>query len=238
MDKEKPFHIVFEDVWFGYQKGSPILKGVSFELLPNQTLAIVGETGSGKSTIVSLLLGFLEPWKGLILINGFDVKDIAKESLIQLIGIVPQDVTLFNDTIEHNILYANMSASKVKLSKALSMACLEETIKKLPQELETVVGERGAQLSGGEKQRIGLARAIIRQPKLYIFDEATSSLDTKTEQQIMKNIEKISHNASTLIIAHRLSTVAFADKIILLEKGNIKEKSHASFMQEVNASVM
>ena len=236
-DKEKSLHIVFDDVWFGHQKDLPILKGISFELLPNQTLAIIGETGSGKSTIISLLLGFLTPWKGRILINNQNLKDIDQESLLNLIGIVPQDVTLFNDTISHNILYANLLASKKMLMDALEVASLKETIEKLPQGLETIVGERGAQLSGGEKQRIGLARAIIRQPKLYIFDEATSSLDSRTEKQIIKNIENIAHKASTLIIAHRLSTVAFADRIILLENGYIKDKSYDSLVREMNLSV-
>ena len=237
LNKNQPLHIIFENVWFGHQKDVPILKGISFELLPNQTLAIVGETGSGKSTIISLLLGFLKPWKGNIFINGYDLKDIDQESLINLIGIVPQDVTLFNDTISHNILYADMSANKKILADALNVASLKETIQKLPQGLETIVGERGVQLSGGEKQRIGLARAIIRQPKLYVFDEATSSLDLRTEKQIIKNIESIAHKASTLIIAHRLSTVAFADRIILLENGFIKDKSYDSLVKEMNVSV-
>ena len=237
LNKNQSLHIIFEDVWFGHQKDAPILKGISFELLPNQTLAIVGETGSGKSTIISLLLGFLKPWKGNIFINGYDLKDIDQESLINLIGIVPQDVTLFNDTISHNILYADISANKKMLVDALNMASLTETIQKLPQGLKTIVGERGAKLSGGEKQRIGLARAIIRQPKLYVFDEATSSLDSRTEQQIIKNIENIAHKVSTLIIAHRLTTVAFADRIVLLEKGLIKDKSYDSLVREMNVSV-
>ena len=236
LNKDQSLHIIFEDVWFGHQKDAPILKGISFELLPNQTLAIVGETGSGKSTIISLLLGFLKPWKGNIFINEYDLKDIDQESLINLIGIVPQDVTLFNGTIAYNILYANMSASKKMLVDALDIASLTETIQKLPQGLETIVGERGAQLSGGEKQRIGLARAIIRQPKLYVFDEATSSLDSRTEKQIIKNIENITHKVSTLIIAHRLSTVAFADRIILLENGIIKNKSYDFLLREMNVS--
>lgn len=238
LDQKNPLHIVFEDVWFGYQKETPILKGITFELLPNQTAAIIGETGSGKSTIVSLLLGFLEPWKGRILVNGYDLKDVNQESLINLIGVVPQDVALFNDTIAHNILYANMSASQKQLMDALEIASLNTTIQKLPQGLETIVGERGTQLSGGEKQRIGLARAIIRQPKLYIFDEATSSLDSKTERQIIKNVEAMSHNVSTLVIAHRLSTVAFADQIVFLEKGLIKYKSYTALLEESNISVI
>ena len=232
LDQNPSLHIVFDNVWFGYKKEKPILKGLSFELLPQQTLAIVGETGSGKSTIVSLLLGFLEPWEGRILINGYDVRDVNQESLIKLVGIVPQEVNLFNDTIAHNILYANMSANQKILMDAIAAASLKDTIEKLPNGLETVVGERGLQLSGGEKQRIGLARAILRQPKLYIFDEATSSLDSKTEKQIIKNIESISSNASAFIVAHRLSTVAFADRIILLEKGVIKEKSYSSLLKE------
>lgn len=234
LDQKKPLHIAFENVWFGYQKDTPILKGVSFELFPNQTLAIVGETGSGKSTIVSLLLGFLEPWKGRILINGQDLKDIDHESFINLVGVVPQDVILFNDTIAHNVLYADMSADQKQLMNAIYIASLNETIKKLPYGLETIVGERGAQLSGGEKQRIGLARAIIRQPKLYIFDEASSSLDSKTERQIIKNIETISNNTSTLIIAHRLSMITFADQILMLEKGLIRRKDYDSLVEEMN----
>jgi ABC-type transport system involved in Fe-S cluster assembly fused permease/ATPase subunit len=234
LDRKNPLHIVFEDVWFGYQKDMPILKGISFELLPNQTLAIIGETGSGKSTIISLLLGFAEPSKGRILINGHDLKSINQESLIALIGIVPQDVTLFNDTISHNILYADMSANNKMLNDILYITNLKKTIQKLPQGIETIVGERGSELSGGEKQRIGLARAIIRRPKLYIFDEATSSLDSKTERQIIKNIESISKSASTLIISHNLSTISFADKIIILEKGLIQDKSYDSLIKEGN----
>ena len=230
VDQKEPLHIVFEDIWFGYHKKIPILKGITFEILPNQTVAIIGKTGSGKSTIVSLLLGFLEPWKGRILVNGQDLKNIDRESLINLIGIVPQDVTLFNDTIARNVLYADTSASQKQLMEAINIASLNETAQKFPQGLETIVGERGAQLSGGEKQRVGLARAIIRKPKLYIFDEATSSLDSKTEKQIIKNIETVSRNASTLIITHRLSTIAFADKIILLEKGSAEDKSYKTLM--------
>ncbi|MBY0463013.1 MAG: ATP-binding cassette domain-containing protein [Alphaproteobacteria bacterium] len=237
LDPNQPFHIVFDNVWFGYKKEAPILKGISFEILPNQTLAIIGETGSGKSTIVSLLLGFLEPWKGRILINGSDIKDINQESLIGLIGVVPQDVNLFNDTVAHNVLYANMSANKEMLMSAFTAASLKDTIEKFPQGFETIVGERGLQLSGGEKQRIGLARVILRHPKLYIFDEATSSLDLKTEKQIIKNIENISLNASTLIIAHRLSTVAFANQIILLDQGIIKNKDYNTLIKEANSLV-
>lgn len=231
LDQTQSLHITFENIWFGYKREKPLLKGISFELLPQQTLAIVGETGSGKSTIVSLLLGFLEPWKGRILINGHDIKNIKQESLIKLVGIVPQDVSLFNDTVSYNILYANMAASQKMLMNALTTASLKDTIEKLPQGLETIVGEKGTQLSGGEKQRIALARAIIRQPKLYIFDEATSSLDSKTEKQIVKNIKNISSNISTLIVAHRLSTVAFADRIILLEKGVAKNVSYNSLIK-------
>jgi ABC-type transport system involved in Fe-S cluster assembly fused permease/ATPase subunit len=236
IDKEKPLHIVFKDVWFGYKKDSPILKGVSFELRPNQTLAIVGESGSGKSTIISLLLKFNVPCKGQIFINGEDLENIDQESLLNVIGIVPQDVTLFNNTLSYNILYADRSANNEMLMKSIEIANLSKTIHKLPDGLKTIVGERGAQLSGGEKQRIGLARAIIRQPKLYIFDEATSSLDSKTEKNIIKNIEKIASNSSTLIIAHRLSTIAFADQIILLENGIIKKQSYETLMQEYDFS--
>lgn len=238
LNKNQPLHIIFEDVWFGYEKKSPLLKGITFELYPNQTLAIVGATGSGKSTIISLLLGFLEPWQGRILVNGYELKNIDQESLINSIGIVPQHVTLFNDTIAHNIFYACMSASKKLLLNALIAANLNETMQKLPQGLETIVGEQGAQLSGGEKQRIGLARAIIRQPKLYIFDEATSSLDSKTEKKVMKNIENISHKASSIIIAHRLSTVAFADQIILLENGVIKNKNYSSLIEKAQTAII
>jgi len=238
LDHNQPLYITFDNVWFGYKKERPILKGISFEILPNKTLAIVGETGSGKSTIVSLLLGFLEPWKGRILINGFNIKDINQESLIKLIGVVPQDVNLFNDTVVNNILYANMSANKKMLIDALTAASLKDTIEKFPQGLETIVGERGLQLSGGEKQRIGLARVILRQPKLYIFDEATSSLDLKTEKQIIKNIENISLNVSTFIIAHRLSTVAFANQILLLEQGVIKHKDYNALIKEANYLVI
>lgn len=233
LDSHESLHIVFEDVWFGYQKEAPLLKGVSFDLSPGKSLAIIGETGSGKSTILNLLLGFLKPWKGRVMVNGYDVRDIEQKSLINLIGIVPQEVTLFHDSISHNILYANFLADEKMLLDTINLSSLEKTIKKLPEGLQTIVGERGSKLSGGERQRIGLARAIIRHPKMYIFDEATSSLDSKTENQILKNIKTISNNVSTLIISHKLSAISFADRILRLDDGVLEEVKH-DFFNEVN----
>lgn len=222
LNSEEPLHIIFEDVWFGYDINNPILRGVSFELRPNNVLSIVGESGSGKSTIIGLLLKFYVPWSGRILINNHDLQDIDHQSLIDLISIVPQDICLFNDTIYNNIHYANPMATQDKILEAINNSCLEKSINNFPFGLETIVGERGIQLSGGEKQRVSIARAFIRSPKLYIFDEGTSALDINTEKEIISSLKTVSKNAGLILITHRPSALWGSDQVITLEMGRIQ----------------
>lgn len=224
---ENQCQILFNNVHFSYQgekEDLSILKGVSFEAKPYQTLGIIGVTGSGKSTIAKLLYRFYDIQEGEILINGLDVRNIKQQSLQETIGVVPQDTILFNDTIYYNIAYARPSASMDEIQEAIKGAHLESFIKKLPYGYDTLVGERGLKLSGGEKQRIAIARLLLKKPKIYIFDEATSSLDAHTEKIIQKNIQEISGKATSLIITHRLSAVTYADNIIVLDQGKIIEE--------------
>lgn len=227
---EKLENIEFKNVYFGYESSRLVLKDVSFNLQAGRTIGIVGATGSGKSTISNLLFKFFDVSAGKILINDKDIKDIESESLFKLLGIVPQDVTLFNTTIYENILFARPNASKEEVEQAIELAHLGSVLEKLPYHYNTVVGERGLKLSGGEKQRIAIARAILKQPSLYIFDEATSSLDLSTEQTIMRNIDPIINNSTSLIIAHRLSTVVNADEILVLHNGIIEERGSHAFL--------
>lgn len=216
--------IEFKDVFFGYASSRSILKGISFTVPAGKTVAIVGSTGSGKSTIARLLFRSFDIDGGAILINDHDIRTITLESLHSLIGIVPQDTVLFNDSLYYNIAYGNTKASQNVVDKAIKMAHLDELIKYLPEGLATQVGERGLKLSGGEKQRVSIARALMKAPKIYIFDEATSALDTSTEREIQKNIEEISKGSTSIIIAHRLSTVVNADTIVVLEHGLVAQQ--------------
>ena len=187
----------------------------------------MGPTGAGKSTISRLLFKFYNPKKGNIYINDTNINKISQESLRKIIGVVPQDTVLFNDTIYYNIAYGNTDSTKEEVISAAKNADIHNFITILPDGYETIVGERGLKLSGGEKQRVAIARTILKNPKIFFFDEATSALDTSTEKEIQKNLEKISKNKTTLIIAHRLSTAASADNIIVLDKGVvIEEGSH------------
>lgn len=213
----------FKNVVFSYESDRTILNDVSFVVEPGQTVALVGMTGSGKSTIARLLYRFYDIDSGNILINGLDLRDITQDSLQSSIGIVPQDTVLFNDTLFYNIAYGDLDSSRERVSDAVKRAHLTKLIESMPGKMQTVVGERGLKLSGGEKQRVAIARVILKQPAIYIFDEATSALDTKTEQAIHANLREISQNCTTLIIAHRLSTVVHADKIIVLEHGRVSE---------------
>ncbi len=216
--------LVFQDVSFGYQPDRLILDHLSFTLKPLQSLAIVGPSGSGKSTLVSLVFRFFDPTQGRIFLDGQDLRSVSQESLRDLMGIVPQDTVLFNDTIFYNIAYGNTKARPEEVYEAARQAALDTFIQNLPQKYETIVGERGLKLSGGEKQRIAIARVILKKPKILVFDEATSALDTQTEKVIQNNLEEISTGHTTLMIAHRLSTVVHADQILVLEKGRVVER--------------
>ena len=215
--------IEFKDVHFSYHDNREILKGISFKIDGGQTLAIVGGTGAGKSTIGKLIFRFFDIQKGKILIDNQSIQEVTQESLRQLIGVVPQDTVLFNDTIYYNILYGKPDATEEEVIAAAKKAEIHDFINSLPEKYETMVGERGLRLSGGEKQRVSIARVLLKQPQMFVFDEATSALDTLTEQMIQKNLENISKGFTTIIIAHRLSTITHADKILVLEKGLVKE---------------
>jgi len=214
----------FEDVTFHYDANRPILKGISFEVPAGRTVAIVGPSGAGKSTISRLLFRFYDVSGGRITIDGQDVRDVTQESLRRATGMVPQDTVLFNDTIAYNIRYGRPGASEAELREAARMAQIAGFIEALPDGYRTEVGERGLKLSGGEKQRVAIARTILKAPPILILDEATSALDTHTEREIQAALDQVSRNRTTLVIAHRLSTVVNADEILVLEKGRIVER--------------
>jgi ATP-binding cassette subfamily B protein len=216
--------IRFEDVTFHYDPDRAILKGVSFEVPAGKTTAIVGPTGAGKSTISRLLFRFYDVTGGRITIDGQDIRDVTQASLRHAIGMVPQDTVLFNDTIAYNIQYGRSDASTDEVREAADLAQIGKFIDSLPKGYETAVGERGLKLSGGEKQRVAIARTILKGPPILILDEATSALDTKTEQDIKTALDAVSRNRTTLVIAHRLSTVINADEIIVLRDGVIAER--------------
>ena len=216
--------IEFNNVKFGYDKKRVILKGITFKVPNGKKIAIVGPTGAGKSTISRLLFRFYDPTNGEIKINNEDLRNINQESLRQKIGVVPQDTVLFNDTIYYNIAYGNPLASREEIINAAKVADIHNFIESIPDQYDTLVGERGLKLSGGEKQRVAIARTILKNPSIFFFDEATSALDSSTEKEIQENLEKISKGKTTLIIAHRLSTAADADNIIVLDKGEIIEE--------------
>lgn len=216
--------IRFDDVHFSYEPTRKILKGISFEVSANAKVAIVGPSGAGKSTISRLLFRFYDVQSGRILIDGQDLRDVSQESLRAAIGIVPQDTVLFNDTIGYNIRYGRWDASEAEVREAAEMAQVAQFIERLPQRYDTQVGERGLKLSGGEKQRVAIARTILKGPPILILDEATSALDTATEREIQSALEEVSHNRTALVIAHRLSTIVNADSIIVLDDGQIAEQ--------------
>jgi ATP-binding cassette subfamily B protein len=218
--------VTFEDVSFGYDPRRPILKGVSFDVPAGKTVAIVGPSGAGKSTISRLLFRFYDVTGGRIAIDGQDIRDVTQDSLRAAIGIVPQDTVLFNDTIYYNIAYGHPGAERAAVERAAAMARIDDFIGSLPDAYEATVGERGLKLSGGEKQRVAIARSILKGPAIMMFDEATSALDTKTEREIQASLDEVSKGRTTLIIAHRLSTVVEADEILVLEDGQIDERGH------------
>jgi ATP-binding cassette subfamily B protein len=214
----------FERVDFHYQPERPILRGVEFEIGPGQKVAVVGHSGAGKSTLARLLFRFYDVTGGRILIDGQDIRNLSQESLRAAIGIVPQDTVLFNDSIYYNLAYGRPGATRPEIERAAEMAHIRDFVEALPDGWETVVGERGLKLSGGEKQRVAIARAILKRPRILIFDEATSSLDSHTEQAIQQTLAEVAEHHTTLVIAHRLSTVVDADRILVMENGRIAEQ--------------
>jgi ATP-binding cassette subfamily B protein len=216
--------VVFDNVEFGYDRDRQILHGLSFEVPAGGHVAIVGPSGAGKSTIGRLLFRFYDPWAGRILIDGQDIREVTQESLRRHIGIVPQDSVLFNDTIGYNIAYGRAGAAREEVVAAARDAAILPLIEKLPQGFDTEVGERGLKLSGGEKQRVAIARTLLKNPPILLLDEATSALDTRTEQDILSTLRRVSEHRTTLSIAHRLSTVADSDLIYVMNEGRLAEQ--------------
>jgi ATP-binding cassette subfamily B protein len=224
--------VEFRDVHFAYEPNRAILKGVSFEVPAGRTVAIVGPSGAGKSTVSRLLFRFYDVQEGAVLIDGQDVRDVTQESLRAAIGMVPQDTVLFNDTVAYNIRYGRVGASDEEVRKAAALAQIGPFIETLPDGYRTMVGERGLKLSGGEKQRVAIARTILKAPPILILDEATSALDSHTEQEIQAALDLVSRGRTTIVIAHRLSTVISADEIIVLKDGRIAERgTHAGLLK-------
>lgn len=220
-------------VSFSYLPDRKILKDIDFKIKPGETTAIVGKSGAGKSSLVRLLMRFYKPADGDILLNGQSVLETPLEVLRRSIAIVPQDTILFNDSIAYNIAFGRQGASQAEIEQAAKFAHIHDRIMAVPDGYQTIVGERGLKLSGGEKQRVSIARAVLKRPQLFIFDEATSSLDAKTEQSIMSNLIEISRGMTTLIISHRLSMIAHADEILVLEQGRIAERGrHDSLLKK------
>ena len=217
-------HVIFKDVSFHYEANRQILNKVSFEILPGETTAVVGHSGAGKSTLSRLLFRFYDVQQGAILFDGQNIQDVQQASLRQVVGIVPQDTVLFNDTIGYNIAYGKPGATQFDIESAAKSAQIHEFIEKLPDGYQSAVGERGLKLSGGEKQRVAIARTLLKQPALLIFDEATSALDSETERTIQNELNDLARNRSTLIIAHRLSTITHAHQILVMEEGKIIER--------------
>ncbi|OWT66203.1 ABCB family ABC transporter ATP-binding protein/permease [Candidimonas nitroreducens] len=223
--------VEFEHVDFGYDSRRRILHDVSFTIPAGRTLAVVGASGAGKSTLSRLLFRFYDAQGGTVRINGTDVRDLTQASLRRHIGIVPQDTVLFNDTIFYNIAYGKPQASREDVIQAATSARIHDFVMSLPDQYETQVGERGLKLSGGEKQRVAIARTLLKNPPILIFDEATSALDSRTERAIQEELEQISRDRTTLIIAHRLSTIAHADEILVLDHGRVVERgTHAGLL--------
>jgi ATP-binding cassette subfamily B protein len=223
--------IEFDHVWFGYLPDRPVLKDFNLKVSRGETVAFVGETGAGKTTISNILLRFYDVQQGAVKVDGVDVRDYRQQDLRKQIGLVQQDVFMFSDSVAHNIAYGDFNAGREAIQQAAQNAAAMEFIAKLPQGLDTEIGERGVKLSGGQKQRIAIARVFLKNPPIVVLDEATSSLDNKTEVLIQQDLDKLAHNRTTLVIAHRLSTVQNADRIVVLAEGRVAEiGSHEELM--------
>lgn len=218
--------VAFEKVSFGYDPRRPILKDVSFTVPPGRTVAIVGPSGAGKSTIGRLLFRFYDVTDGRVVVDGADVRTVTQASLRGAIGVVPQDSVLFNDTVYYNIAYGRPGAEREEVEEAARLARIHDFIEGLPDGYQTIVGERGLKLSGGEKQRVAIARTMLKKPRILLFDEATSSLDSATEQEIQRSLDEVSRDRTTVVIAHRLSTVVGADEILVMAEGRIIERGN------------
>jgi ATP-binding cassette subfamily B protein len=214
----------FDDVRFAYEAERPILKGLSFEVPAGKTVAIVGPSGAGKSTMSRLLFRLYDVSSGTVSIDGQDIRSVTQDSLRAAIGMVPQDTVLFNDTIRYNIRYGRWDASDAEVERAAQLAQIDTFIRMAPKGYETQVGERGLKLSGGEKQRVAIARTVLKAPPILVLDEATSALDSHTEHEIQEALDRVSKNRTSLVIAHRLSTIVSADEIIVLDQGRIAER--------------
>ena len=214
----------FEDVHFAYDPARPILQGIDFEIPAGKTVAVVGPSGSGKSTLARLLFRFYDIQQGQITIAGQEIRSVTQASVRQAIGIVPQDTVLFNDTVQYNIAYGRPGASRAEVEDAARAARIHDFIASTPKGYETTVGERGLKLSGGEKQRVAIARTLLKNPPILIFDEATSALDSANERAIQSELQSVAHNKTALVIAHRLSTVVDAHEILVMEAGRIIER--------------
>ncbi len=224
-------NIRFDNVSFVYDADRPILQNVSFEVPAGKMVAIVGPSGAGKSTISRILFRFYDIQGGAVTIDGQDIRDVTQKSLRAAIGVVPQDTVLFNDNIYYNIRYGRPEASEDEIIEAAKLAQIDSFVKTLPQGYKTQVGERGLKLSGGEKQRVAIARTILKGPPILMLDEATSALDSHTEKEIQDALDRVAQNRTTLVIAHRLSTIVQADNIIVLEKGRLVEQgTHAELI--------
>ncbi len=228
--------IVFDHVDFHYEPARPILHDVSFRVPAGNTVAIVGSSGAGKSTVSRILFRFYDVASGSVRIDGQDIRDVTQSSLRAAIGVVPQDTVLFNDTIYYNIAYGRPGATREEVEQAARLARIHDFIMALPQGYEATVGERGLKLSGGEKQRVAIARTILKNPAILLFDEATSALDTRTEQEIQRSLEEVSRGRTTVVIAHRLSTIINADEIIVLDRGRVVERGHHADLLAMNGA--
>jgi ATP-binding cassette subfamily B protein len=223
--------IRFDNVVFAYEPARTVLKGVSFSVPAGKTVAVVGPSGAGKSTISRILYRFYDIKSGSVTIDGQDIRDVTQASLRHVIGIVPQDTVLFNDTVKYNIAYGRIGATEAEIKEAARHAQIDKFIKELPLGYDAMVGERGLKLSGGEKQRVAIARTILKNPPILLLDEATSALDTHTEREIQGALAEVSRNRTSLVIAHRLSTVIDADEILVLDHGEIVERGrHAELV--------